>query len=179
LDLRRALIAAACLAAAIAAAQPPRALQQRVKAAYLTKFPAFVDWPAAAFATPGSPIVIGVAGNDEIARELDAAIAGREVAERPLRVQRLSPGEPDNGCCHVLFVGGGADPAARLQLAGTQGRAVLTVTDTPGTHPPGSVINFQVVEDRMRFDISREAAEKNGLQLRAQLLAVARQVSAP
>lgn len=56
---------------------------------------------------------------------------------------------------------------------------MLTVTDATGTHPPGSVINFQVVEERMRFDISREAAERNGLQLRAQLLAVARQVTAP
>ena len=179
MDLRRALIAAACLAAAICAAQPQRALQQRVKAAFLTKFPAYVDWPAAAFEAPRSPIVIGVAGDDEVARELDAATAGREVAERPLRVQRLAPGEPDNGCCHILFVGGGNDPAARRQLAGAQGRAVLTVTDAPGTHPPGSVINFQVVEERMRFDISRETAEKNGLQLRAQLLAVARQVTAP
>ena len=179
MDLRRALIAASCLAAALAAAQHPRELQHRVKAAFLTKFPAYVDWPAAAFATPRSPIVIGVAGDDEIARELDAATAGREVAERPLRVQRLAPGEPDNGCCHILFVGSGADPAARRQLAGTQGRAVLTVTDAPGTHPPGSVINFQLVEERMRFDISREAAERNGLQLRAQLLAVARQVSSP
>jgi hypothetical protein len=179
LDLRRALIAAACLAAAIAAAQPARALQQRVKAAFLTKFPAYVDWPAAAFATPSSPIVIGVAGDDDIARELDAAAAGREVAERPLRVQRLAPGEPDNGCCHILFVGAGADQAARRQLGAAQGRAVLTVTDSPGAHPEGSVINFRVVEDRMRFDISREAADRNGLQLRAQLLAVARQVTSP
>ncbi len=179
MDLRRALIAASCLAAALAAAQPPRELQHRVKAAFLTKFPAYVDWPAAAFATPRSPIVIGVAGDDEIAAELDVATAGREVAERPLRVQRLAPGEPDKDCCHILFVGGGADPAARRQLAATQGRAVLTVTDAPGTHPPGSVINFQLVEERMRFDISREAAERNGLQLRAQLLAVARQVTSP
>jgi hypothetical protein len=178
-DLRRALIAATCLAAAIAVAQPARALQHRVKAVFLTKFPAYVDWPPEAFATPSSPIVIGVAGDDDIARELDAAVAGREVAERPLRVQRLAPGEPDNGCCHILFVGGGANAAARRHLGDTQGRAVLTVTDAPGTHPPGSVINFQVVDERMRFDISREAAEKNGLQLRAQLLAVARQVIAP
>jgi hypothetical protein len=40
------------------------------------------------------------------------------------------------------------------------------------------VINF-LVEDRVRFDIARDAAERNGLQLSSQLLAVARQVSSP
>lgn len=46
-------------------------------------------------------------------------------------------------------------------------------------HPKDSVINFLALEDRVRFDISREAAERNGLHLRSQLLAVARQVSQP
>jgi hypothetical protein len=41
------------------------------------------------------------------------------------------------------------------------------------------VINFLEADDRIRFDISRAAAERNGLQLRSQLLAVARQVVGP
>ncbi len=53
---------------------------------------------------------------------------------------------------------------------------MLTVTERESEHPRGSVINFVPADDRVRFDISREAAEKNNLQLRSQLLGVARQV---
>ena len=54
---------------------------------------------------------------------------------------------------------------------------MLTVTEAETAHPEGSVINFAVADERVRFDISRAAAERNALQLRSQLLAVARHVS--
>ena len=53
---------------------------------------------------------------------------------------------------------------------------MLTVTDFERASPPGSVINFLTAADKVRFDISRAAAEHNGLRLASQLLAVARQV---
>jgi hypothetical protein len=60
-------------------------------------------------------------------------------------------------------------------LVNAKERPILTVTDSPG-HPADSVINFLVVDNRVRFDISRDAAERKGLQLRSQLLGVARQI---
>jgi hypothetical protein len=53
---------------------------------------------------------------------------------------------------------------------------VLTVTETDAEQSKGSVINFLAEDGRVRFDISREAADRNGLRLRSQLLGVARQV---
>jgi hypothetical protein len=64
-------------------------------------------------------------------------------------------------------------------LANARGHPVITVTNVEVQHPKGSIINFLVTDDRIRFDISREAAERNGLQLRSQLLSVAHQVAAP
>jgi hypothetical protein len=92
-------------------------------------------------------------------------------------VHRLAPGEPSDDCCQVLFVGAdnGGQRTAQL-LAQASGRPVLTVTDAED-QPEGSVINFLVDDHRVRFDISRPAAERNGLRVRAQLLAVARQAT--
>jgi YfiR/HmsC-like len=178
-DLRRALIAALGLAACFVTASelPASEIQERVKAAFLSKFPAYVEWPASAFPQPASPLVIGVAGAEAVARELDQAVAGRTVAGRPLRVRRIAAGEPPDDCCQVLFVGAayGHDRTADL-LAQVRGRPVLTVTDLED-QPQGSVINFLVDDHRVRFDISRPAAERNGLHVRAQLLAVARQAT--
>jgi hypothetical protein len=178
-EFRRALIAAVALAACLvtAAELPASAIQQRIKAAFLSKFPAYVEWPAGAFSQPESPLVIGVAGAEAIARELDQAIAGRTVAGRTLRVHRIAAGEQPDDCCQILFVGADSGHERTTQLlAQARGRPVLTVTELDD-QPQGSIINFLVADDRVRFDISRPAAERNGLQVRAQLLAVARQAT--
>ena len=180
MGLRRALIALALIVAlplCAAADAAAVALQLRVKAAFLYKFAGFVEWPQGAFADAQSPIVIAVAGADDVARELEAATADRMVAGRSLQVRRLAAAEKPGDCCQILFVGARNDPARTTELlANAQGRPVLTVTERESDHPHGSVINFVPADDRVRFDISREAAEKNSLQLRSQLLGVARQV---
>jgi hypothetical protein len=179
--LRRALIALALIVAlplSAAADAAAIALQLRVKAAFLYKFAGYVEWPAGAFADRESPIVIAVAGADDVARELEAAIADRTVAGRPLQVRRLAAAEKPGDCCQILFVGARNDASRTNELlANAQGRPVLTVTERESEHPNGAVINFVPSQDRVRFDISREAAEKNSLQLRSQLLGVARQVT--
>jgi hypothetical protein len=179
MGLRRALTAALILAAPLCAAAEAEApaLNQRVKAAFLYKFTAFVEWPQRAFPDPQSPIVIAVAGADGVAHELELAIADRTVAGRTLQVRRLGPAEKPGDCCQILFVGAHNEAGRTAELlANAQGRPVLTVTERESEHPRGSVINFVPADDRVRFDISREAAEKNNLQLRSQLLGVARQV---
>jgi hypothetical protein len=179
--LRRAVIASLLLAGAVlahAADEPAAALPQRMKAAFLYKFASYVEWPSRMFQLPDSPIVIGVTGADGVAAELERAVAGRRVGDRAVAIQRLAQGVPPNGCCHILFVGNGTQQSGDL-LARVSGNAVLTVTEAAGALPKGSVINFLEADDRIRFDISRAAAERNGLQLRSQLLAVARQVVGP
>lgn len=159
-----------------AADEAARVLQERVKAAFLYKFAGYVEWPAAAFPKPDSPLVIGVAGADQLSRELQQAVGGRQVAGRTLQVRQLGPETAVEDCCHILFVGAGSRHERTMQLlASAKGRPVLTVTDSTD-HPTDSVINFLVVDDRVRFDISRDAAERKGLQLRSQLLGVARQI---
>ncbi len=179
MGLRRALILILAVAAPLgsAAEESALAIQQRVKAAFLFKFAAYVEWPPSVFSQPETPIVIGVAGADAIAQELEQVVVGRTVAGRPVIVRRLARGDSAGECCQILFIGAGERARTAELLAGAQGRPVLTVTEVDAQHPKGSIINFLATEDRVRFDISREAADRNGLQLRSQLLRVARQVA--
>jgi uncharacterized protein DUF4154 len=177
LELRHLLIAVLAFSGSLSAAiEESHALQERVKAAFLYKFAAYVEWPAAAFPAASSPIVIGVAGSEGVARELEQAVAGRELGGRAVQVRRIKSGEAAGACCQILFVGADSGRVSDL-LTNAEGQPVLTVTEAQKEHPRGSVINFLALEDRIRFDISREAAEKNRLQLRSQLLSVARQVT--
>jgi len=161
-----------------AASQDPSAAVEQIKAAFLYKFASYVEWPVGAFKEAESPLVIGVAGADDIADELERVVAGRNVSGRSVRVRRLTGGDNAGKCCQIVFIGSRNELAHVRELLGsTQGHPVLTVTDADAGHPKGSIINFLEATDRVRFDISRDAAERNGLQLRSQLLAVARQVT--
>jgi len=162
----------------MAAEEPSATLERRVKVAFLYRFAGYVEWPVDAFASPKDPIVLGIAGDEVMADELEVAVAGREVAGRPLRVRRLGAGVAFERCCHVLFIDRSVAPAdSQAMLAHAEGRPVLTVTELDAGAPRGSIINFARGTDRIRFDISLAAAERNRLSLRSQLLVVARNVT--
>jgi hypothetical protein len=155
--------------------EEPRSLEHKVKAAFLYKFLAFLEWPASAFAQPDSPIVIGVLGADALADELTEAVRGRQVNGRSVLVRRIEEGE-DPFANHMLFVGlSGRNRIAQLSKEASA-RSVLTVTEVPGGLDLGSVINFLIVDGRVRFEIGIPAAEEIGVKVSSRLLAVAYRV---
>jgi hypothetical protein len=179
---RLALACAAGLAAAAgtvpgpALAQPAGAvaLERQVKAAFLYKFLGYTEFPAAAFADAASPVVIGVVGADDVAVELARIVAGRSVNGRPVVVRALRENEL-GGTLHLLFVGGGdAAHAGRVMKAASG--ALLGVTECDNGLQQGSVINFRIIDERVRFDVSLDAAERNNVKLSSRLLTVANHV---
>ncbi len=171
------LLATVLLTCAGAACAADEVAVQRIKAAFLYKFASYVEWPEQAFAAAESPIVIGIFDADDIAEELRTVVAGRRVGERLVEVEQVERLEGRGGRYQILFVGGATDRGrVGRALALVEGHPVLTVTDARSGHPNGSIINFLDVSDRVRFDISLAAADRNGLRLRAQLLSVAREV---
>jgi hypothetical protein len=172
---RLALLAALCLALPSWAQAQIQATDVQVKAAFLYKFGAYVEWPPQAFPEPGTPFTIGVLGADAVAEELEQITAERTVHGRPVAVRRLKRGEPLGGV-HVLFAG--QTEAARLAevLASVRSQPVLVVTDAADRVPEGSVINFVPVDNKLRFDIALAAAQRMQLRISSRLLAVARKV---
>ncbi len=174
-DARRVLFAAltllfaalCCGAARVDAAD----LERSVKAAFLYKFAGYVEWPAAAFAAPAAPLVIGVAGGDDIAAELLQIVPGRNVDQHPVAVRRVKEGDPLDGL-QILFVG--ADqPRGGALIRAAQQHPVLVVTEAESGMPPGSALNFVLSGGKVRFMAAPEAAERNGLKLSSRLLGVA------
>ncbi len=142
-----------------------------VKAAYLYKFLGYVEWPPAQFPGPAVPFVIGIAGNEPLARELERITAGRSVKDRRIAVRRMRPDEPLTGL-HLLYIGPG-DSARQMRLLKlAQQRPILTVTDTDTMGATG-IIHFRVVDNRVRFEVALDTAQRSGLQLSSRLLSVA------
>jgi len=151
-----------------------QALERRVKAAFLYKFLGYAEFPAGAFADPGAPVTIGVVGSDEMAAELSRVVAGRNVAGRPVVVRQLREGEGGNPV-HLLFVAG-SDSVRAGRVLKSSPPALLPVTECELGLQQGSVINFRIVDERVRFDVSLDSAERNNVKLSSRLLTVANRV---
>jgi hypothetical protein len=176
----RAVLAALCWLALLAVLGPRPAaaqdtstvLERRVKAAFLVKFPDYVEWPDGSFARPDAPFVIGVAGDEALVQELAQAVREKALDGRPLQVRSLKAGASLAGV-HLLYVA--RDDTARvMQSLGTAaGQHMLLVTEVEGALQQGSVINFVMSGGRVKFEISLESASRQGLRLSSRLLSVA------
>ena len=146
--------------------------EERVKAASVFKFLNYVDWPAATFGKPETPYVIGVLHADELAIDLGNLTTARTVNNRPIVIRPMRSGEALAGI-HLLFVGKTERPQLAQLVRQLQQQPVLLITETDGALQTGSMINFRLVDERVRFEVALDAVEKAGLKLNSRLLAVA------
>ncbi len=158
----------------LGAAPDAAALERRVKAAFLYKFLGYAEFPSSAFGDASAPLLIAVVGSDEMAAELSRITAGRIVAGRPIVVRRIADNEA-LPAAHLLFVAGGDGERCTRVLRAATG-AFLTVTECEGGLRQGSVINFRIVDERVRFDVSLDAADRKNVKLSSRLLTVANRV---
>ena len=141
----------------------------QVEAVFLFNFSQFVEWPAQAFASQRSPLVIGVLGSDPFGAALDEVVRGEVVNGRTLEVRRYQRVEEVKDC-HILFISRSERPRLEQILAHLQGRSVLTVSDLEDFARQGGVIRFVLVEDKVRLRINLEAAKAAGLTISSKLL---------
>lgn len=150
-------------------------LEYQVKAAFLYQFSKFVEWPPQTFSTSQYTICIGAVDGGPMAGALQS-IEGKETKGRRVVVRRFKAPE-ELEFCHILYIG--AAMANRLPeiLDRLKGTSTLTVSDIDRFARRGGMINLITVEDKIRFEINVEAAERAKLQISSQLLKLARIVS--
>jgi hypothetical protein len=169
-----AAIASLSLVAIAAIASPAgEPTEYAVKAAFLFKFGAFVDWPAGAFENPGAPLVIGIVGEDPFGEALDTVVANHTIAGRPVVIQRGRQIDQIRNE-HILFISQSEKGRMNPILANLAGKNVLTVAEFQN---PNIIIQFVVENDKVRFDVNLAQAERAGIKLSSKLLSVARHVT--
>jgi hypothetical protein len=161
---------AAAVQATRAAAPPPAqsALEFSVKASYLVRFAAFVEWPARAFATAQSPVTLCVTGRDPFGATLTQAAAAQTAYGRPLVVRHPATAAAAAGC-HILYVGRGGD----VVLSGLNSHPGMLVVTDAAVGPERGMIHFVVSDARVRFHIDQRAATASGLTISSRLLNLA------
>ena len=154
-----------------AARSPEESLEAEVKAVFLYNFAKYVDWPAPQGSSAG--LRMCVAANTEFLGLLREAVRDEVVNGRPLMAVDVD-GLDAARECDILYVGNASTPDAVAWINAARGRQVLIVGD--GTLTDGLVIAFVRDQNRIRFDISRQAAARQRLSISSRLLGLARRV---
>lgn len=173
--LTAALIAVLGLLALATPGSAQVAAEYDVKAAFLYNFAKFVEWPPEAFDAPGSPMTLCIVGKDPFGDVLDTLVRGETLQGRPLVVHRTRD-LLEVRDCHVVFLSRSETARQDDVLATVRGAGILTVGEGDSFLRDGGIIRFVLEANRVRFEVNRDAAERNGLKLSSKLLRLARSV---
>lgn len=140
--------------------------EHQVKAAFIYNFIRFVDWPTA---EPGKPIRVAVAADEEIFESVRDALHGKTIGDRLISVA-ASRGPADAADADVVYITGNDEETIRRYMSVAEGRPVLTITETKRFPNVGSLVNFYLSEDSVRFAVNATALERSALKMSSQML---------
>ncbi len=144
--------------------------ESSVKAVYLYRFAGYVEWPPE---TPAhTRFTIAVMGDDQVAEALSRLLPQHSIRGQPAEV-RVAHRVADLAGAQMIYVGENHRGDLRDALAAVEHRPVLVVTGETDGLAAGSVVNFVQDDNKIRFEISLDAATRVGLKISSQLLALA------
>jgi hypothetical protein len=165
-------LAGLCLLAMSAPGRSASALdvsEYQAKAVYLYNFISFFQWPS----VRDRGFVIGIVGDDQFGAGF------QEVENRPVKstgmkllIRRLGPYRPgmDLKDCNLLFIDSSEQKHARKIVGSVAGLPILTVSEIDGFIEGGGMINLIMVQDKLRWEINREALDRSGLKYHSMIL---------
>ena len=146
-----------------------------LKAAFVFQFANYVQWPESSFKEASSPIVIGIVGNDAMVKTLSASVRGKMVGAHPIEVTSVG-NEKAVAPCHILYIDGSIDTRVDQYLAVTRSKPILTVSDHENFTSEGGVIRLFKKDNKLRFEVNVDEAQRAGLTISSKLLGLAQVV---
>lgn len=150
-----------------AANTPPS--QSEVEAVYLFDFGKFVRWPSG---VEQGAVQLCAAASPAFVAALQKTVSTEKIDGRPLEVRRVTRDADEAGCA-ILFIEAAQHVRAEELLQNVTGKPMLTVSDMPGFLARGGMVQFQLVEKRVRFSVNLEAVTRARLTMSSELLKVA------
>lgn len=130
-----------------------------IKASYIYNFAKLIDWPVE---QKRGNFVIGVMGGSSMYQQLVTKYNGKTIGSQPIEIRKISNSH-NFSVCHVLFIDHDHNDALRDVIPQLNGHHTLLITHHENGLSLGAAINFVVVEDNLKFELSVNNAEQHGL----------------
>jgi len=155
---------------ALAQTQAP---EPDLKAAIITNMLLFVEWPARS-AFPADQLTICNQGDGPVAKAL-AKIDQKTVRNKLVKV--LAVNSANAAECQALYISPNGLVALEKTMSMVGSSPVMIASDSPEYFQRGTMLNLELVDGRIVFDIDLRAAQRAGLQVSSKALRMARQVA--
>lgn len=146
-----------------------------IKAAYLINFVRYLEWPETAFQENSAPFILGIFGENPFGETLAQLAAEQKYGDRSIELKYADTIE-ELKSCHLLFFSSPYKGDLAEDLKALEEHPVLTVGEKKDFAEKGGIVNFILVETRVKFEINLKVARKKQLKISAQLLKVANNV---
>jgi len=161
----------------VSAASETMIEEDTLKAVYIEKFTRFVEWPKESeIGDTLKPFVIGTLGENSFDTTLRKIFSTRKIRDKKVVVRRIS-GMEEIADCHLLFISNISKEKLQTVLSSIKGRPILTVSDTESFATSGVLINFYVLNNKLRFEINERAVRESKLTFSYLLMQIARIVN--
>ncbi len=141
-----------------------------LKASLLLKVTRKIKWPKDV-STNSNNLILCFQENDYFRGIIDLAIRHPQISMDWEVRENVSLESTKN--CHILFLDSNQEKRLEETIAYVKNYPVLTVGDTEGFTEKGVLINFMVIDNRLRFKVQKEATETSSLQIDDGLLSLA------
>ncbi len=141
-----------------------------LKAAFLYNILKFVDWPDEVQARPH--LVIGILGEDPFGASIEV-LRNKMIGRRIVVIRRGSSVQALKQC-DVLFIARSESERVERIVRSAVPMHTLVVGDTTGFAERGVMVNFFLLDRKVRFEINLEAARRAKLTVSSQVLKLGR-----
>ncbi len=154
-------------------AQDATSIEYKVKAAYIFKFFKFFEWNNSDSTTPKQPFRVGVFGDSPIYAALEnlSKVSGGE----RIILKKIKLGDSLEGL-HLLFLSKNSKDSFNKVFQESQSLSILTVGEETSFCLKGGAVNFIIVNEKVKFEINRQAAKKAGIKVSSRILKAAKVV---
>jgi hypothetical protein len=145
--------------------------EYQVKAAFIYNFIKFIDWQNQ---KDFKDFNICILGEDPFGKAIDI-LEGKKVRGWRIKISRTNSVKATKEC-QVVFISSSERDSLKEVLSFFRGKPVLTISEVNGFIEQGGIINFIIVNDKIRFEINERVAKESGLKISSKLLRLARKV---
>ena len=158
------------LLTAIIYGQPQTEAEElNLKAAFIYNFTRFIEWDDDVFP---NEFVIGIVGNSMIDEPLEEIAQSHKAGSKQIKIRRYSSVNEIEKC-NILFISKNVKVSLPEILAKNDLKKTLIISEKANYAQQGAVINFVILDKKLKFEVNKKAMADAGLKVSSQLLKLA------
>jgi len=135
------------------------------KAVQIYNFCKMIQWPEE---YNSDEIVIAIAGDSQVLKELSDYTAGKTINSKKIRIEKYAPGT--KSLIHAFYLPDASTSKFNQFKSAFKNKPTLFISDDPDLYSQGAHISFRESDEKIKFVLNKTAAEKAGLKISPELV---------